>query len=214
MASSLLQLFTNFDTRVTTIPRNLRILNVRPQQIGESVNSTTKRPERVSSFSTLSRPASSFSTLDYGENRLPLEFTSLYGAAAFFNIWQRPCTCSSPEADMFRISTIDSPRERRLVVEGTLVQPWVAELRKTWSEAGNSLEGRNLVIDLSNVTTIGGEGKAAIFELMKEGAKFSCNDVLTKHVLKQLAHRCHARLHDVLTARCSRSEETRSRRTE
>lgn len=209
-----LQLFTNFDTRVTTISRNLRILRVRPQQIGMSMNDTTKKRELASTFSTLSKPVSSFSTLDVGEGRLSVEFTSLYGAFAFSNVWQRPCPCSSAEADMFRISTIDTPRERRLVVEGTLVQPWVAELRKSWSEAGNSLEGRNLVIDLSNVTTIGGEGKAAIFELMQEGAKFSCNGVLTKHVLKQLAHKCHTRLHDILTARCSRSEETRSRRTE
>ena len=114
---------------------------------------------------------------------------------------------------MFKISTIDTPRERRLVVEGTLVQPWVAELRRTWSDAGDSLGGRSLVIDLSNATKIGPEGEAAIFDLMKEGARFCCGDVLTKHVLKQLAHRCHARLYDVLNRkRCSRNEEMRSER--
>ena len=105
---------------------------------------------------------------------------------------------------MFRISTIDTDRERRLVVEGTLVQPWVSELRRTWSDAGNSLEGRALVIDLSNATVISREGEAEIFELMKEGAKFSCEGVLTKHLLKGLAQRCHTNLQNVLTRRRSR----------
>ena len=113
---------------------------------------------------------------------------------------------------MFKITTIDTPRERRLVVEGTLLQPWVAELRRTWSEAGNSLEGRIVVIDLSNVTTIGPEGKAAIFDLMKEGAKFCCSDVLTRHLLKQLAHSCRTRLHDILNSTRFCGEEMGSRR--
>lgn len=121
---------------------------------------------------------------------------------------------ASTQGDMFRISTIDTPRERRLVVEGTLVQPWVVELRRTWNEAGNSLDGRRVVIDLTNVTTIGAEGKAAIFDLMKEGAKFCCTDVLTKHVLKQLAHRCHTRLHEILNRTHSRNGEIHRRRDE
>jgi ABC-type transporter Mla MlaB component len=105
---------------------------------------------------------------------------------------------------MFKISTIDTPRERRVVVEGTLVQPWVAELRKTWSNADSSLEGRQLVIDLRNATQIDSEGEAAIVELMKDGAKFCCSDVLTKHVLKQAADKCHTRLHNILNRRRSK----------
>lgn len=100
--------------------------------------------------------------------------------------------------DMFKISTIDSASERRLVVEGTLVQPWVGELRRTWNDAGQSLHGRKLVIDLTNATLIDPEGEAAIFELMQEGAKFNCSGVLTRHVLKQAAHKCHMRLQKVL----------------
>lgn len=106
---------------------------------------------------------------------------------------------------MFRISTIDTQRERKLVVEGTLVQPWVDELRKTWSNAGKALEGRSLVIDLTNATVISREGENAIFELMKEGAKFSCGGVLTRYLLKELAHRCHTKLSDVLNRNCSKT---------
>jgi hypothetical protein len=90
---------------------------------------------------------------------------------------------------MFRISITDTPSRRTLVVEGDLVAPWVAELGTTWRNAGRDLEGRNLVIDLRNLTVISREGQEAIFDLMKKGAKFTCGGVLTRHVLKQLARK-------------------------
>src|SRR5882724_792734 len=98
---------------------------------------------------------------------------------------------------MLKISTIDTRSDRRLVVEGKLVQPWIGELRRTWRSASQDLQGRRLVIDLSNATVIGQEGQDALLELMKEGAKFSCCGVLTKYVVKQLARRCHARVNGV-----------------
>jgi hypothetical protein len=95
---------------------------------------------------------------------------------------------------MIKISTIDTQSDRRLVVEGKLVSPWIGELRKTWRSAGEDLQGRRLVVDLSNTTVISHEGQDAILELMNEGAKFSCCGVLTKYVVKQLARRCHDRM--------------------
>ena len=91
---------------------------------------------------------------------------------------------------MFRISIVDAPAQRRLVVEGELSGPWVAELRTTCRSAKRDLEGRRLVIDLSSLTVISREGEDAIVDLMKEGAKFSCAGVFTRHVLKRLARRC------------------------
>ena len=98
---------------------------------------------------------------------------------------------------MLKLSTIDTRSERRLIVEGKLVQPWVEELRRTWVSASENLQGRKLVIDLSNATVIGREGEDALLELVREGAKFSCGGVLTKYVLRQLARKCHSRLRDV-----------------
>lgn len=91
---------------------------------------------------------------------------------------------------MFRISIVDTLAQRRLVVEGKLSDPWVTELRTTCKSAMRDLEGRKLVIDLSSLTVISREGEDAIVDLMKEGAKFSCAGVLTRHVLKRLARRC------------------------
>jgi hypothetical protein len=90
---------------------------------------------------------------------------------------------------MFKISIADTPSRRTLLVEGTLIGPWIPELATTCRNASQDLGERNLVIDLTNVTVIGREGEDAIFDLMKRGANFSCGGVLTKHVLKQLARK-------------------------
>jgi hypothetical protein len=91
---------------------------------------------------------------------------------------------------MFKISIVDTPSQRRLVVEGRLSDPWVDELRGTWRSASRDLDDRKLLIDLSSLTVISREGEDAIFDLMKQGAKFSCAGILTRHVLKGLARRC------------------------
>jgi hypothetical protein len=91
---------------------------------------------------------------------------------------------------MFKISIIDTPAQRRLVVEGKLSDPWVTELRTTCRNASRDLEGRKLVVDLNSLTVISREGEDAILDLMKQGAKFSCAGILTRHVLKRLARRC------------------------
>ena len=91
---------------------------------------------------------------------------------------------------MFKISIIDTPVQRKLVVEGMLSDPWVAELRTTCRNANRDLDGRKLVIDLRSLTVISREGEDAILDLMKEGAKFCCAGILTRHVLKRLARRC------------------------
>ncbi len=90
---------------------------------------------------------------------------------------------------MFKISTIDTPSQRTLIVEGTLIGSWVAELRTTWKTASRELNGRKLVIDLGNLTVISIEGEGAILDLMKEGARFSRGGILTRHVLKQLTRK-------------------------
>jgi len=92
---------------------------------------------------------------------------------------------------MLRISTIDKRFQRRLILEGKLVEPWLGEFREVFRKANETLEGRKLVIDLTDVTVIGCEAENALTELMQQGAKFSCGGVLIKHMLKRLARRCH-----------------------
>lgn len=99
---------------------------------------------------------------------------------------------------MFKISITETPGKRTLLVEGKLIPPWNAELERVWRESNQDLNGRKLAIDLSDVTTINPEGEDTLFDLMKDGAKFTCGGVLTKYVLKRLARRSHSKFRDVL----------------
>jgi hypothetical protein len=90
---------------------------------------------------------------------------------------------------MLRISVIDNRTERRLVLEGKLIAPWVAELRTAWRAANGEIEDRALVVELKDVCVISQEGENALFELMNAGAKFRCSGVLTKHVIQELRRR-------------------------
>jgi hypothetical protein len=92
---------------------------------------------------------------------------------------------------MFKISIVEKRRQRRLMLEGRLVSPWTADVENAWKTAGEQLQGRKLVVDMTNVTFIGPDAEYTLLKLMRDGARFSCKGVLTKHVLKRLARRCH-----------------------
>jgi hypothetical protein len=90
---------------------------------------------------------------------------------------------------MLKISVVDSRTQRRLVLEGRLIAPWVAELRTAWKKAKTEPDGRELVIDMGNVMVISQEAENTLLQMMNEGARFRCSGVLTKHVLQQLMRR-------------------------
>ena len=87
---------------------------------------------------------------------------------------------------MLKISVVESPRRCRLVVEGILVEPWVAELLREYTKAKEHLDGRELVVDVTNLTAISAAGEDAILELMDDRARFQCG-IFAKEVLKKLA---------------------------
>jgi hypothetical protein len=89
---------------------------------------------------------------------------------------------------MLKISVVESQSQRRVIVEGKLIAPWVAELRTACQQARANLEDRELIIDLKNVTAINGEGENALLELMNQRVKFRCG-VFTQHILKELTRR-------------------------
>jgi hypothetical protein len=92
---------------------------------------------------------------------------------------------------MLKISIIEGHTERRLIVEGMLVGPWVAELRSACEDVNTDLFDRKLVIDMRHLTAISQEGENVLSELIQKGVKFRCRGVFTKHVLKQVARRAN-----------------------
>jgi hypothetical protein len=96
---------------------------------------------------------------------------------------------------MLKISVVDSQNERHLVLEGKLVAPWTTELRKACEQATEGLNGRELVIDLKNLTVISQEGQNLLAAVMNEGIKLRSGGVFAKQVLRQLGGRARAPLH-------------------
>jgi hypothetical protein len=90
---------------------------------------------------------------------------------------------------MLKISLIDNNRWRRLIVEGKLIAPWAAELKRACEKARADLRGRELVIEMKHITTISQEGENVILELIHEQIKFRCDGVFTKLVVRELTRR-------------------------
>jgi hypothetical protein len=90
---------------------------------------------------------------------------------------------------MLKISLVENARSRRVIVEGKLIAPWAAELRSACEKARADLRGRELVIEMKHIATIGQEGENIILELINRGIKVRCDGVFTKHVVKELTRR-------------------------
>ncbi len=90
---------------------------------------------------------------------------------------------------MLKISVLDTLAQRRLILEGTLLPPWVEELNKACEGAGEGLNGRQLVIDITNLTVISPEGENALLQLMGEGVRLRSTGVFMKHIAQQLTRR-------------------------
>ena len=95
---------------------------------------------------------------------------------------------------MLRISIIELRNERRLVLEGKLIAPWTTELRSACEKARENLKGRELVVDLRNLTVISPEGENLLVTLMNEGIKFRCCGVFTRQLLRELARRARTQV--------------------
>jgi len=87
---------------------------------------------------------------------------------------------------MLKITTVKTGRCYRLVLDGEIVSPWVAELRKEWNNARASAGDLSLIVDIRNVTTISQAGKILLRDMMSEGVEFVCGGVLNRYVLQQL----------------------------
>ena len=89
---------------------------------------------------------------------------------------------------MLKVTIVDTRMQRRIILEGALVQPWVEELKK-WTATADKPPARQLVIDLNSVTTISKEAEGVLSDLVRQGAKFLCAGVYTRYQLKQITRK-------------------------
>jgi hypothetical protein len=93
---------------------------------------------------------------------------------------------------MLRVSIIDTTSQRTLVVEGKLIPPWTTELRTAYDNAKIDLNGRELVVDLKNLTTFSQAGEDLVTELIKEGVQFRGCGLYARLLLRHLSGRARA----------------------
>jgi hypothetical protein len=87
---------------------------------------------------------------------------------------------------VLKITIMETPTERRWIVQGRLVGPWVSELRTTWKRAHRSQDRRACIMDLNDVTFIDKGGERLLRAISKKGAQLIARGMYVKHVLEQL----------------------------
>lgn len=89
---------------------------------------------------------------------------------------------------MLKITMTETPTERKWIVQGCLVGPWVSELRTTWKKAHKSQDKRACVIDLNDVTFIDKSGERLLRAMSKKGVQLVATGMYVKHVVELLSN--------------------------
>jgi hypothetical protein len=87
---------------------------------------------------------------------------------------------------MLKITITETPAEMRWVLQGSLVEPWVSELRTNWKNAYRSRKVCTCVVDLKDVTYVDHAGEKLLRAMSRNGARFIANGLYIRHVLEQL----------------------------
>jgi ABC-type transporter Mla MlaB component len=90
---------------------------------------------------------------------------------------------------MLRITKIDTPTEQKLILEGRLSEPWIADLSSHWKDLCHAHPKCKFVVDLRGVTRIDSSGENALALLKAEGAEFLASGVRIKNLLDNLESR-------------------------
>ena len=90
---------------------------------------------------------------------------------------------------MLRITIAETLTEQKWTLEGRLVQPWISELKSTWTKTENARRERKCVVDLTGVTFIDRSGEKALAELCKEGAELIATGIYGRHVVHNIEKR-------------------------
>ncbi len=87
---------------------------------------------------------------------------------------------------MLRITKIDTPSEQKLILEGRLTEPWIADLGSHWTEIRHAHPERRFVVDLRGVMRIDSAGEDALALMKTEGADFLVSGIRMKHLVEDL----------------------------
>jgi anti-anti-sigma regulatory factor len=87
---------------------------------------------------------------------------------------------------VLKITIVETATDRRWIVQGRLVGPWVSELRTTWKKAHRTEDKRGCIIDLNEVMFIDKSGERLLRAMSKKGAQLVSRGMYVRHVLEQM----------------------------
>jgi hypothetical protein len=90
---------------------------------------------------------------------------------------------------MLRITISEGGSEQRWILQGRLVEPWIAELETTWKER-NRHDTRRYVVDLSEVTLIDKRGERLLRAMWRAGAELIARGVYLRYLVDDINSRC------------------------
>jgi outer membrane protein len=86
---------------------------------------------------------------------------------------------------MLRITIHDSASGTTFQLEGKLAGAWVGELEQCWITASSALKGRNLAVDLTQVSFIDADGRNLLERMAGAGADLVAAGPLTKSICEE-----------------------------
>jgi len=90
---------------------------------------------------------------------------------------------------VLKITINETPTEKRWILQGRLVGPWVTELRTCWKKTHRDQGQRTCIVDLNEVTFIDTRGERLLRTMAKAGAQFIASGIYIKHFLQQRCER-------------------------
>ena len=90
------------------------------------------------------------------------------------------------ESAVLKITITETPEELRWILQGRLAEPWVTEVKTSWHDVRRTGDGRQCVVDLTNVTCVGKGGQELLQSMSNEGAQFIASGFYIKDVLEEL----------------------------
>jgi anti-anti-sigma regulatory factor len=87
---------------------------------------------------------------------------------------------------MLKITRINTEAEQRLILEGRLTEPWIADLRFYWQENRHAHPERRFVVDLRGVVRVDSAGEGAVALMKTEGAEFLASGIRMKQLVEDL----------------------------
>jgi len=87
---------------------------------------------------------------------------------------------------MLRITWNSNEQQMTLKLEGELAGPWVDETERAWSDLGGTTLGKQVMVDLEDVSFIDAEGRKLLARMLDQGAELQSSHLMTKYIIGQL----------------------------